>query len=269
MKKNANVLSIAYFTFILLILFSGSLRGIAAEVVYFLAFICPIFAVILFTDRELPKMREFSLPRDSKMLFLPTVFPLIFLIAALSFLTSWFISLFGATPAPVDLGGGLLFALFYNAVLPSILEELLFRYLPMRYLAPDSPTYAVIFSALFFALAHHSFFSMPYAFLAGAAFMTVNIICQSALPSVILHFLNNAISILWMFFFAEKLSPLVFLTLLLVPAIISVVFLIKLRGRFAGRFSVLFEKKERFYFTPLMLLATLASVVVAILEILT
>ena len=266
MKKNASVLSIAYFTFVLLIIFSGSLAGIMSEAVYFLAYLLPFFAVILFTDGKIPKASEFSLSNDAKKLFLPTVFPTVSAIVVLSCVTSLLVSLLSGKSAAIDLGDSLLFALFYHALLPSILEELLFRYLPMRYLAPYSKKYAVLFSAVFFSVAHHSFFSIPYAFFAGTVFMAVNLACNSALPSIILHFINNSVSIIWLMYFKSGILSAVMIALLAVLTAVSLARIFLLRGRFRSAISEILSEKWEFCFTPTMFFTVFAALLAAFAE---
>ena len=266
MKKNVSVLSIAYFTFILLIILSAGLDGIVSDAMYYLAFILPIFAVILFTDREAPKMCEFSLTEKAEKILFPTVFPAITLIAAISIATTLLISLFGGAPAKTDVGSDLITALCYYALLPSILEEMLFRYLPMRYIAPYSKRYAVLFSAVFFSLAHHSFFSIPYALFAGALFMTVDLLCESCLPSMMLHFVNNAVSVLWMMYFGETFSVSVLFAVLLVPCAVSLFVIFKRRRLYLDGLSEIFsDKGERVSPLP-MIFAAFISILAAVLE---
>ena len=265
MKKNEKLLSTAYFTFLLLTVISSSLDGIMSDVMYYLSFIFPFFAVILFTDRELPRMSEFSLSGESRMLLLFTVFPTVLVIALLSLATSAIISFLGGAPALTDVGDDIISAVFVYAFLPSVFEELLFRYLPMRYIAPYSKRSAVIISAIFFALAHHSFFSIPYALFAGVAFMTVNLLCKSTLPSIILHFVNNAISVIWSVYF-EGVSPLVLLIILAILAAISIIGLIKLRRRYISGISEIFSDKGEGFAVMPMVFAAFVSIILAVLE---
>ena len=266
MKKNASILSIAYFTFLLLVVLSEGLVGIASDVMYYLAFIVPFFAVIAFIDREMPAICEFSFSGAAKRLFLPTVFPTVLVISALSALTAFVISLLGGGASARDVGDDLLFALLYYALLPSILEELLFRYLPMRYIAPYSKRYAVIFSAVFFSLSHHSFFSIPYALFAGATFMTLNILCESSLPSVILHFVNNGISVVWMMYFREEVSAYFLFAALLVPSVISLPFIFKLRKSYIASLKEIFSDKGEGGIALPMIFAVFVSVLAAVIE---
>ena len=265
MKKNVSLLSIAYFTFLLLIVLSSSLRGAFSEIMYYLAYILPFFAVIIFSDREVPKVGEFALSDRGVRLLLPSIFPTVFVIAVVAAVATAFASLFDRVPAAVNVSGGLIFALFYHALLPSILEELLFRFLPMRYIAPYSRRYAVVFSAVFFALAHHSFFSIPYALFAGALFMTLNLICESSLPSVILHFVNNAVSILWMMYFGE-MSAWLLLAVLSVPTVISLYFIFRQRKCYSDALLDISSGKPRRFITPPMCFAAVVSFLVAVIE---
>jgi membrane protease YdiL (CAAX protease family) len=266
MKKNASLLSIAYFTFLLLVIFSGSLSGILSEAMYFLAFILPFFAVVLFTDRERPRASDFSLSTEGKRLFLPTVFPTVFVIALLSIVTSSIITHLGGAPSSADVGDSLIFALFYHALLPSVLEELLFRYLPMRYIASESCGFAVIFSAVFFALVHHSFFSMPYALFAGAAFMTVNLLAESCLPSIILHFVNNAVSVVWTFYFSFPLGNVFMMAVLFALSAISAVFIVRNRRKYAEALAKIFDGAFKHRFPIETLFAAAIAISAAVLE---
>ena len=268
MKKNETLLSIAYFTFLLLTVVSGSLDGIMSDLAYYFSFIFPLFAVILFTDRALPRTGDFSLSGESRALLLPAVFPTVLAIALISLATSAVISLFGGAPPQTEVGDDIISALFVFAFLPSVFEELLFRYLPMRYIAPYSKRSAVIFSAIFFALAHHSFFSIPYALFAGAVFMTMDLLCGSTLPSMILHFVNNAVSIVWSVYF-EGVSPLILLILLTVLAALSLIGVFKLRRRYISGIREIFsDKGENFSVLP-MILAAVISVLAATIELVT
>ena len=87
--------------------------------------------------------------------------------------------------------------LIIHALLPSFLEEMLFRYLPMKLIAPYSRRLCILLSSAYFALIHFNLFQIPYALLAGLVFITVDLWADSVLPSFILHLLNNVISVLW------------------------------------------------------------------------
>lgn len=270
MKKNANALTIAYFAFFAMIMLSGVLGGkmplILSEVVYYLAYILPFAAVMTLLKAEKRQQKLFSLSQDGVRIFLPTLFPTVLLIIILSYLTSALIFfVFGRTNA-VDVGQDPFFALFTHALLPAVLEELLFRFLPLRFLAPYSKRYALIFSSVAFALAHHSFFSIPYAFFAGVIFMICDLLCESVLPSIILHFVNNAVSVIWILYFPTAKGGAALVSVIAVLSILSVIPMINKRKIYSEGIKEILTKDREAYFTSAMLSASLAAVFVAVFE---
>jgi hypothetical protein len=83
---------------------------------------------------------------------------------------------------------------------------------------------------------------MPYAFVAGVIFMSVNLAFESMWPSVILHFLNNAMSVIWIKYCVSDKSALIFISLLMALALISSAFLILGRERYKSYASRAFDK---------------------------
>jgi hypothetical protein len=69
----------------------------------------------------------------------------------------------------------------------------------MRLLSEHSRRGTILISAFFFALVHHDLFIIPYAFIAGVIFMTIDIALDSVIPSLIIHFLNNSLSVILIF----------------------------------------------------------------------
>ncbi len=266
MKKNTNALTAAYIAFFAIMMLSGTLSGIVSEAVYYLAYALPLAAVMIFLKDQRDGNDLFSMTREGVKLFLPTVFPTVLAVILLSYLTSVLMFyVFGETSS-VDVGSNLLFALFYHACLPAVLEELLFRFLPLRFIAPHSKRYAVIFSSVAFALAHHSFFSIPYALFAGVVFMTVDLLCDSLLPSVILHFVNNAVSVLWAMYFSTPEGGAIVASAIVLLSLLSVFPIIKRRGEYSRGLKEIFAKRGEPYFTLTMLCASVAAAVVAVFE---
>ena len=149
----------------------------------------------------------------------------------LSALTAIFLGLFGLEDTTA-VEGSLPIALINYALLPAVLEELLFRYLPMRLTARYSPRMTVIISALFFALLHCDLFRMPYAFLAGVVFMMLDLACGSVLPSLIIHFLNNAMSVVSSLYFDTPLAMSVYIAVMAALAAASVIFIVLRRREY-------------------------------------
>jgi len=198
MKRPLTVVLLADLVFFLLLVVSGSLTGIGSHVVYYLAFLIPIgigiFAIRWGACRE---NREFLPLGGTKILpSLPLIFPTVAAVMLVSLLTSLVfgdkMTAFG-TP---EMGDSTPLAIFNHALVPAVLEEILFRYIPIKLLAGHSPRYAVLLSAIFFALVHHSFASIPYAFVAGIVLAAVSIAFESIYPAMIIHFINNLTSVL-------------------------------------------------------------------------
>ena len=154
-------------------------------------------------------------------------------IILVSLLTSFLIGLIFGAQNSVYLGDNLPIAILSHAILPAILEEALYRYLPMRLWGRDRDATLVVISSLFFALVHRDFFVIPYAFLAGALFMIMNIITDSVWPSVILHAVNNTLSVIWIFYSQSSVFALAFYLSLVILSAISLIFIFKKRGEYA------------------------------------
>ena len=185
MERKINHLSICYTLFLILLFLSGSLEGVWSEAVYFLAFLVPMaFGLWTVKDEENGRM-YLGVKGEDLRFFLPLAAPTVYLVMILSVVTSLLLKLTLGVENNVDLGNSLVVALLYHALLPAVLEEALFRYLPMRMLAGHSKRVTVLLSATLFALVHHSLFSIPYAFLAGMIFMLIDLACDSVIPSVI------------------------------------------------------------------------------------
>jgi membrane protease YdiL (CAAX protease family) len=127
--------------------------------------------------------------------------------------TAVFSSFFNISGAP-SYSGDFTTLLFRNALIPAFLEELLFRYLPILLFAPHGKWRAVVLSSVLFALAHASVYQMPYALIAGVIFITADLIFDSIIPSLAFHLLNNAVSVIWMFYINTDTRITVFVSVL-------------------------------------------------------
>ena len=82
------------------------------------------------------------------------------------------------------------------AILPAFVEEFAFRGVVMGVLRPYSEGLAILVSSAAFALMHGNFVQLPFTFCCGVVFAYIDIKCNSLLPSIIIHFLNNGLSVL-------------------------------------------------------------------------
>lgn len=93
-------------------------------------------------------------------------------------------------------GAGLFGVLFVVAVLPAVLEELVFRGLLLEGLKNFGSVAAVLVCGALFSLYHQNPAQTVYQFLCGAGFALVALKAGSALPTMLAHFLNNAFIII-------------------------------------------------------------------------
>ena len=108
--------------------------------------------------------------------------------------------LFGYFPSsvpPIDPGvGAFLLAILLTAVLPGIFEEILYRGVIRRALNVfKSDTGVILFTALCFGLGHQYIRQTGYTFVGGLVFAYLAVKTRSIWPSVIVHFINNGLSV--------------------------------------------------------------------------
>jgi uncharacterized protein len=80
------------------------------------------------------------------------------------------------------------------AVIPPIVEELLFRGMVLQSLRKYGDGFAVMVSAMLFGLYHGNFVQMVFAFIAGLVMALVVLRTGSLWTSILIHFANNSIS---------------------------------------------------------------------------
>ena len=99
------------------------------------------------------------------------------------------------------------------AVLPAIVEELLFRGLFLSsFLKHTKPSIAIIATSFMFAAMHFSLLKLFTTFILGCTFGYVAYKSKSILPAIFLHFVNNGFSVLVVNYLSdfELVNPLIF-----------------------------------------------------------
>ena len=81
------------------------------------------------------------------------------------------------------------------AVMPAFTEEFAFRGVIMGSLRKYSDSLALVVSAALFALTHGNFVQIPFTFCCGLMFGFLVLKTNSLLPSIIVHFINNGLSV--------------------------------------------------------------------------
>lgn len=238
MKRSLAFITVLDFIFILLLATSGLFSGIISEAVYYLAFAFPIILTLVLRKKIVSEYKapRVAISREELALTLLSAAPILALIFLISYLTSLLLSRFGDGNL-ADVSGNLFLVLLTHAVITPILEEALFRYIPLSLLSGYSRRGAILYSAAFFALVHCNLYQLPYALFAGVIFAVADIAFDSILPSVILHALNNFISVLWLRYAANVSFTYAYLIALFSLALLSLPIIFLLRKRFFARIS--------------------------------
>ena len=243
MRRAVNFLVGINMLFIALLLVASVTSGVLSQVVYYTAFVIPVLPYILFIKNGAQCERLAPLP-SARSLALSLTFAatLALVCLLLSGATAY---LFGLVTGGVGeaLSGGVFGLILLHALLPALLEELIFRYIPLSLLAPYSKRWAVLLSALFFSFAHCDLLKLPHTLVAGLVLGAVAIASESILPSVILHFFVNMTSVLWQSeSVGEALRLPIFITLGILSLASAVIFTV-FRHRFLEWLSL--SCKER------------------------
>lgn len=125
----------------------------------------------------------------------------------------------------------LLLNLFVIAILPALLEELVFRGYVLRALRPYGDWFAVLVSAVLFGLMHGNILQIPFALLVGIALGWLYIMTDNIWLPVAVHFSNNAMSTLLDYFsmdMGDEAKGMYFTLVLLAIAAVGVVSLVAL-----------------------------------------
>ena len=89
-----------------------------------------------------------------------------------------------------------------TAIVPPISEEFFFRGVILNVLKPYGQGFAIVMSSVLFGLVHGNLIQTPFAFIGGLFFAYITIRSKSLLPSMILHGVNNLLSVFMDFAFS-------------------------------------------------------------------
>lgn len=231
MKKALISIFLADLVFLAFLMLSGFFGGVLFYVAYSLAFILPFLTAMYFNKSDLSQNRYLSIDKYRAGIALPLVPITVLVIIVLSVFTSIILGFLGLTD-DVTIGGTLPSALVVYALLPAVFEELLFRYLPLRLMSHKSAKTTVLLSALLFSAVHLDPFQLVYAFAAGAIFMTVDIMTDSVIPSIVIHFINNALSVLTFFLQDYPMFIHAYLPALFVLSVLAVINIVSRRAEY-------------------------------------
>lgn len=89
------------------------------------------------------------------------------------------------------------FSIIFIAFIPAVVEEFLFRGLMLKGAESFGKIQAVLVTAAAFSLYHMSPAQTIYQFVIGVIYAIVALTSKSIIPTMILHFLNNFLIIIW------------------------------------------------------------------------
>lgn len=232
--------------FILILSLSSLFGAIVGEIVYYLAFAVPVLLAFVLRKNAGVEIKPPRLSMSAKNIVL--TIPMIPITLALIFLVSWITSLILSLigdGSVSDVSGNIVTVILKHALLTALLEEMLFRYIPIAYLSNVSKRGAVLYSAIFFALAHCNLYQLPYAFVAGIIFAALDIAFDSVLPSLLLHFVNNIMSVFWIRGSSNSRFVLIYVSVLFAFALISLVPIVIMRRKYRESLSPVFLDKTK------------------------
>lgn len=113
---------------------------------------------------------------------------------------------------------GFILGIICICVLPAIVEESIFRGVILRSFGSQNAWKGILISSALFSLMHGSAQQTMYQFVIGIVLGLVAVKTNSIYPSMLLHFLNNAISVVLLFF--TEAEQMAFMTYAFVPCAI-------------------------------------------------
>jgi len=176
----------------------------------FIMFLIPLTIFSLINKKEGGFKRTFNSsqfkPIKPKVILIAIALGLLafFINIAVSTVFNGFISFFGynnpfvsgGAEIPIFSGGWeLLINLVLVALLPAFCEEFLHRGLLLNEISKIGYKKAIILSALLFSLIHFNINQISYAFVIGLILAVVVVVSKNIWPAIIIHFINNGISV--------------------------------------------------------------------------
>ncbi len=265
MKRSQDILSVSYIIFLLFLSLSGSLPGVFGTIFYYLSFILPIsFVLILKRDDDLiPKCKALLIPKGTLKFTLPFIAPTIGMVFLISLFTSFVLGLFGFKDELI-LSGNIFKMIAEHAFLPALLEELLFRFLPIILLLQYSEKNTIFISSLFFSLIHCNLFQIPYALFAGLTLSFLSVMSGSIIPAFIIHFLNNTASVFFVIYNENKIFQVIYIAVLIILSLISIIYLFINRSFYMDKLKTIFKDKSKLEFTLSAFLLILLTLILSV-----
>ena len=244
-KRTVSFIAALDISFVGLLVLSSLLTGIASDILYYTAFLAPIL-LGFWAIRYQGGVQGGTTVSDTLSFSAPLIFPTVTTVCTLAAVSSFLLGLLGFEHR-VTFDIPFWEAAVLHALIPAVLEEMLFRFIPITLLRKENASagYVLIFTSITFSLAHTSLYSIPYAFLAGAVFAFTFMATGSVLPSVLVHLINNFVSLLTVYY---DFDFWVYLALAFL-SLISVIVVFWRRSIYITKAKELFSQKSELYIT--------------------
>ena len=177
----------------------------------------------------------------------------------------------------VETPTSLLLNLFTMAVLPALLEEMIYRGYILWTLRPYGNMFAVLISSLLFSLMHGNLRQIPFAFIVGFVLGLLYVCTDNIWLPIAVHFANNAISVSMEYFafslpeanqnlfYALVIYGLIALGILCL-AVLMVGYFKRLRFRRANTVLTLSGSLKAVFSSPLFIIAVALYVILLFIE---
>lgn len=180
-----------------------------------------------------------------------------------NYVTSWFVTYMDmigielSSPdyaVPSDTGGRIIYAISI-AVVPALVEEFAIRGAVLQPLRKYGDRFAILASALLFAVLHGNLIQAPFALIAGIGIGYAVCITNSIWTGVLIHFCNNFYSVITEFMIEDitdeaalnQVYMIMTVTLYIISILGSVVFvLLKNRRKLMPSFTALRDRSKLF-----------------------
>ncbi len=266
MKENVKIYTLSSLILLCILSLGGGFSEPLALVVRLIAFAVPTALAIWYSKANSGNRYAYLSLDKRGLLLLPVLLPSLLIIFGLSFVVSLIIYSLTGAQADMPVSGNIIFDVLSLAVVPALTEEMFFRYVPLKIIAPLSKKSALIISSVFFAVIHTSFFSIPYALAAGMLFMTIDLITESVWPSVILHFLNNLMSVAWMYGSGIEGFAEIYIAMFVLGAVLSLIPITILFRDYRRLLKITFTKNDKPIFPAISLALIIPTALIAFLE---
>lgn len=182
-------------------LFQSAFGSVTAVICVFLPF---LIAALFMDSQKRNEILAFGKPYSTGLMLLAVPAGFMFCMVG-NYATNFLVTLMksvGVTltspdlPAPTSLLGVIMY-LIQIAILPPLIEEFALRGVIMQPLRKYGDWFAIVMSALVFALMHGNMVQAPFAFIAGIAIGYFVIETGSIWTGVLIHFSNNLYSSLF------------------------------------------------------------------------